>query len=258
MPELSLTAVVLTHNNQDHVIDCLESLNWCPHILVIDDYSTDYTVDLISQRGIQVLQHRLGQNFSQHRNFALSHVETEWAIFIDSDERVTTKLAKEIQSKLIEDPNAVAYRLHRYDYFLGKHLAHGDTGNWNQVRLGKVKQGKWHSPVHETWEFSGHIGQLDNYLVHYPHPTISNFIEDINFYTTIRAKELFSQGKVSTWWHIILYPCAKFIRSYFFEKGYLDGVHGFVHAMLMTFHSFLVRSKLYVLNQAAKRPKRSG
>lgn len=255
MSNLSLTAVVLTHNSQDHLIDCLDSLTWCPNVLVLDDNSTDYTLEIVRQRDLQLIKHDLNHDFASHRNFALQQVKTDWTLFIDDDERVTPKLAKEITTSLQHTDNN-AFRIHRHDMFLGKLLKYGDVGQWNDIRLARTRSGKWHGRVHEVWQTSGPTGQLRNAFLHFPHPTIAEFIDQINIYTSIRAKELHAKGQGSNWLHILAYPVAKFIQTYMYKQGYKDGVHGLVYAIFMSFHSFLVRSKLHILQQQSNNTPR--
>ena len=75
------------------------------------------------------------------------------------------------------------------------------------------------------------------------------FLEEINFYTTIRAKELYEKKTEITLKDIILYPKAKFLLNFFLKLGFLDGLEGLIFAILMSFHSFLVRAKLWIYSQ---------
>lgn len=131
----------------------------------------------------------------------------------------------------------------------GKELRHGETGRIKLLRLAKRKAGKWQRPVHETWEISGKIGELKNPLLHFPHPTMAEFLGNINFYTTLDAQEFFRQGKKVGGWQIIAYPSGKFVVNYFLKLGFLDGMAGFLVAAMMSFHSLLVRGKLWLLRQ---------
>ncbi len=246
----NLTAVVLTKNEEKILVRCLTSLQWCDQILVIDDYSEDDTTAIAKKHGAKVFQHRLDQNFAQQRNFALKQVNTEWTLFVDADEQVTPQLAKEIQKVIVQD-YPLAFRIKRQDIFLGKHLKHGETPQWNQIRLSETKAGEWVSPVHELWRVPGTVGQLHQPLLHYSHDNLAEFLNKINQYTTIAAQHHFRRGHRSNWWQIIVYPGGKFIRNYLLRLGLLDGSHGFVHAALMSFHSFLVRSKLYLIQRRA-------
>ncbi|MBI4226081.1 hypothetical protein HY612_03115 [Candidatus Roizmanbacteria bacterium] len=53
------------------------------------------------------------------------------------------------------------------------------------------------------------------------------------------------RGESASVWKIIFFPLAKFILNYFIKLGFLDGPAGFTYAFLMSFHSFLVRAKLW-------------
>lgn len=88
---------------------------------------------------------------------------------------------------------------------------------------------------------------MENYLIHFPHKTIDEFLSEINFYTSLRAKELYEKGIRGTVRNIILYPKGKFLKNYFLKLGFLDGIEGFILAIFMSLHSFLVRGKLWLL-----------
>jgi hypothetical protein len=102
--------------------------------------------------------------------------------------------------------------------------------------------------VHEEFKVTSYelrVTSLKGYLNHYPHPTVKEFLQEVNFYSTLRAKELFAQGKKTGIFAILFYPLGKFILTYFLKMGFLDGPPGFAYAFFMSFHSFLVRVKLY-------------
>ena len=124
---------------------------------------------------------------------------------------------------------------------------YGETGNIRLTRLVKKGSGKWIGKVHEIWTTKSKIGKLKNPLFHYPHQTIDKFLEEINFYTDLRSEELYEKKTHVYWWTITFYPKAKFILNYFLKRGFLDGLPGLVFAILMSFHSFLVRGKLWLL-----------
>jgi hypothetical protein len=113
------------------------------------------------------------------------------------------------------------------------------------LRLARKDSGMWQGKVHEEWIVEGVTDTFENYLIHYPHQTVSEFLTEINLYTTIRAKELFEAQEKASILKIVVYPKAKFVQNYFFRLGFLDGIEGLVQAILMSFHSFLVRAKLW-------------
>lgn len=242
-----LSVVILAKNEEKNIQACLESLNFCDEILLIDDNSSDNTVELAKQAGAHVLVHKLENNFAMQRNFGLEKAKGEWVLFIDADERVSKDLAKEIQTKISSSDDTVGYIIQRFDFMKGKMLTHGETADIKLLRLAKKDSGKWVGKVHETWDVSGNIEQLENPLSHYPHQTIDEFLAEINFYTTLRAQELFAKKMPVHWYDVILYPKAKFFKNYIFKKGFLDGTEGIIMAIMMSFHSFLVRGKLWQL-----------
>jgi len=91
--------------------------------------------------------------------------------------------------------------------------------------------------------------RFKNCIFHYPHQTISEFLKEINLYTTIRAEELYEDNSKISIKQIIFYPKAKFILNYFLKLGFLDGIEGLIFAILMSFHSFLVRAKLWTYSK---------
>jgi len=248
-----ISAIALTKNEEKNIVDCLESLLWCDEILVIDDNSEDKTVQIIENlknKKVKVLTRSLNNDFSEQRNFALRLAQHEWTLFIDADERISLALEYEILS-LINSPlsDFSGYYIKRRDVIWGKELKYGETGNIKLLRLVKKEKGEWVGKVHESFRIKGKTGLLRNPLMHYPHQGITQFLQEINFYTDLRAKELLDKNTKVYWWSIIVYPLGKFFFNYVVRRGFLDGLHGLIFAILMTFHSFLVRGKLWQLWQ---------
>lgn len=243
-----LSVIILTKNEENNIIDCLDSVDFADEILIIDDNSIDNTIALIESRksnSIKVLKHNLDNDFSQQRNFALKHVKNDWVLFVDADERISKELQKEIIQTL-ENPAFDGYFVKRIDTMWAKELQYGEVNNIWLLRLGKKNAGKWAGKVHETWNISN-TAHLHASLNHFPHPTIAEFLTEINKYTSIRAKELYDQNNTVTTLDIICFPFGKFLYTYILKLGFLDGIEGLVLSILMSFHSFLVRGKLWSL-----------
>ena len=94
---MGISAVILTHNNEDTLHTTLASVKFCDETLVIDDHSTDKTSSVAEKTGVMVYPHGLDGNFATQRNFGLSKARGEWVLFVDSDEVVSKALANEIQ-----------------------------------------------------------------------------------------------------------------------------------------------------------------
>lgn len=245
---MKISAIILTKNEEKNIEDCLKRLTWCDEMLVIDDNSSDKTVELAKKHRATVIEHSLENDFAQSRNFSLEKAKGEWVLFVDADERVSEKLRDEIV-KQIQNDTVDGFFLKREDVMWGKVLRHGEQGNSRFLRLAKKRSGKWSGKVHEVWNITGTTSLLENPLQHLPHPTLSEFLQEINFYSTLRAEELHKSGKTANWLSILFYTKAKFVQDYFVKLGFLDGIEGFITALLMSFHSFLVRGKLWQLGQ---------
>lgn len=249
--QTSISAIILTKNEEKNITECLEQLSWCKEILVIDDESTDNTVKLARKHGAKVYVRPLEGDFSEQRNFGIEKAQEEWIFFLDADERVSAALADEIYQQTSQFlTSASGFTLKREDVMWGKKLLHGETGSIRLLRIAKKGKGSWKGHVHETWEIIGEVLPLQQPLLHYPHQDVRNFLSEINTYSTIRAHEIIAKKSSVTYLAIIVYPLSKFIINYLFRQGFRDGIPGIVHALMMSFHSFLVRSKAWSLRQA--------
>ena len=255
--ENKISAIVLTKNEEEDIEKCLRSLSWCDEIVIIDDFSDDNSLKIINNikktkefknSSIKIFQRYLRGSFTEQRNFGLLKAKYKWVLFIDADEEVSENLKKEITSQLETDESKKVngYLIKRKDYFLGKWLNYGETGNIQFIRLAKKESGKWWGSVHEKWEIDGNVSNLHNPILHYPHKNISEFLVKINSYSDLVAQHWKEQGRKSNLVQLTVYPLFKFINNYLLKLGFLDGVPGFAMAAMMSFHSFLVRSKVNI------------
>ena len=249
-----ISVIILTKNEENNIERCLESVLWADEIVVVDDYSIDNTKNIINvfcrtkNRNIKIFDRRLNGDFASQRNWGMEKTTGEWILFLDADEEITTKLREEIVTA-IKTATSSGFKIKRKDYFLGKWLKFGETNGVHLLRLIKKDAGEWVGRVHEELKAnSNKIGLLENPILHRPHQTLSRFLAKINFYSTIRAEELHDHKCQTNFFWIILYPKAKFLQNYFLKLGFLDGMAGLMMVLTMSFHSFLVRSKLYMLN----------
>jgi len=252
---MNLSAVVLTKNEEKNIAKCLNSLKFCDEIILIDDYSTDKTANIARNFGAKIFNRHMNMNFADQSNFGIKKAKGEWSLLVDADEIITPELAREIQRAIT--PNVIpgsdqesiqinAYQIPRIDYFLGKKLRYGEPGKSRVTRLVKKGKGQWSRRVHPTLNIKGEISTLKNPIMHYPHENIAEFIRSINRWSFWHSLALDEENKKSSIIKITLWPILKFIQNYILRLGFLDGTHGFVHAVIMSFHSFLGWSNLYV------------
>ncbi len=151
-----------------------------------------------------------------------------------------------------------AYRIPRLNHFLGKPLRHG--GYWPDPKLRLFRNGTARfaeRPVHEIMETAGPVGTLKNPLIHHCYPTLEDYIEHMNRYSTAGARMLVDSGRApsslpSLAWNALLNPMATFAYNYFFRLGFLDGREGLLQHLN---HSVYIHWKFVKAWQAAKSAK---
>lgn len=244
-----VTAVVIAKNEEKDLRECLESLSWCAEKIVVNNKSIDKTPGIAQRMGAQVFESEEESDFSTLRNLGLSKASNEWVLFVDADEIVSEGLAYEITTVVSRNlENYSGFYIPRIDTMWGRELKYGENKIY-LLRLGKKDKGQWEGMVHETWKIQGKTRKLKNPLNHTPHTSISDLWDKINYYSTIRAEELYKKGKKANRFSIVFYSSAKFVQNYIVKLGFLDGIPGFLMSISMSFHSFLVRGKLYLLSK---------
>lgn len=211
-----ISAIILNSDNRN-IEKTLKSVLWCDEVIV---WTKPVSGD-----------------WAKARNEAMATARNEWVLFVDSDEVINKQIIR-------IDNRFDGYRLKRRDVFWRHEMRFGEAGRTKLLRLGKKSAGLWKRKVHEYWDIKN-ISELKEYLIHSPHPKISDFINQINSYTEIDAKELLREGKKFSYFRLIFNPLGKFIQNYFLRFGFLDGLAGFVYAFMMSFHSLVVRVKMH-------------
>lgn len=174
-------------------------------------------------------------DYATERNLLLKKAKSKWVLFLDTDEVLSLELKKEIQN--LNPKNFNGFYIKRKIVFLGNEI-----GEDKVLRLAKKSAGIWKRKVHEIWVVKGMIKTLRNYIVHNTAENLSSYIDKINNYSSLHARENKKEGKKTSILKIIFYPGFKFFQN--FLRG-----RGFVFSMLQAFHSFLAWVKLWELRR---------
>jgi len=247
---MSLSVVVLTHNSANQIISCLNSIqSLASEIIIIDDNSVDNTLNLVKKFKAKVYSRRL-DDFSSQRNFGFAKTSFDWVLFLDSDERLTPSLAREIKS-VLSRKEYHAYRMKRLNYFFGRPIKNG--GYWPdwQTRLFKRSTfAGYLGKIHETPNFRGNLGSLNNHLIHYSHQNLSQGLIKSAYWTKLEAEAFFQANHPPiTWWRIIKVMVWEFCSRFFKKKGFLDGYVGFIESLIQAINRFFVYQQIWELQQ---------
>jgi len=251
MPLLSV--IVITRNEEKNIKEFLDMLSWVEEIVLVDDESTDRTVQIASTYpNVKIFKRRMKNGFGPQKQYALEQATGEWILVLDCDERITEKCKEEILKKI---------SFHQYDgfYFLRKNMIFGkfiSDYKPRALRLFRKRKGKFtDAGVHENVIVKGKIGVINEPIIHYSRSTenIENYIDTLNLYTLFSAQEMFTKGrKVSSFGfflYFIIYPIYIFLRVFLFKKFYAKGIVGIVLATLRMFEGVIGYFKLWELSR---------
>lgn len=239
-----ITVIILTKNEEKNLPFCLKSIRQlADEIIIVDDKSSDKTINIAEKAKAKILRRDL-DDFASQRNFALSKVKTPWVLLIDADERVTPQLAEEIKMA-VKSKKFNGYRFPRKNVIFGKWVKYsGWYPDW-QLHLFKTKKGKFIEKVHEQVKIEGRVGELKNALLHNNYQSISQYLTKIIPYTTLEAENLIDSGYKFDWHDLLKKPLGEFLRRFFAEEGYNDGVHGLALSLLQAFAELIVYLKIW-------------
>jgi glycosyltransferase involved in cell wall biosynthesis len=237
-----LSAVIITLNEEKNIERCLKSLTWADEILVVDSGSTDRTLEICKRYGAKVVQTEW-RGFGRTKQFAVEQAGHEWILSIDADEEVTTALRERIRNILQHPDPAIAYRIKRQAFYLGKAVKYSGWQNDFPLRLFNRKNGNFNDkPVHESVQFKGQVQRLYEPLNHYTYPTISSHIRKMDRYTNLSAA---GSERKSTIGGSLVRALFRFFKMYIIKGGFLDGRIGFVLCFNSAFGIYLKYIKLW-------------
>ncbi|HUW22061.1 MAG TPA: glycosyltransferase family 2 protein [Candidatus Bathyarchaeia archaeon] len=248
----NLTAVVITKNEEKNLPRCLKSLRFADKILLVDDNSTDGTVKIAEKSGARILRRTL-DDFATQRNFALKQVASNWVLMVDADEEVSSALAKEIK-EAIRETDLDGFQIPRKNLIFGRWVKHSGWYPDYQLHLFKTHQARYQEKVHEQVQVKGQVGFLKNPLIHHNYETVSHFLSPLKFdlYTSLEANQLQEAGYRFVLSDLIKKPIDEFLRRFFAEKGFQDGVLGLILALFQAFKEMVIYAKIWEKEKASE------
>jgi glycosyltransferase involved in cell wall biosynthesis len=227
-----VTAVIAAHDESANIEACIASVDWAREVIVVENQSTDDTVDRARGAGATVISPTF-TTIGAARNNAIVRARTGWIFVIDADERCTPELAREIADLVSRPGDASAYRVPRRNFFLGKEIAHGGWGSDKPIRLFRRELRYNTNLVHEHVDVTtGSVGGVSNSLVHYTYTSLDQYFEKFDRYSRWWAEQNFAKGRRGTAAAVVFKPPARFVGMYLLKGGFRDGARGLVLACL--------------------------
>jgi len=243
-----ISVVIITKNEEHNIERCLKSVQWADEIVVIDNGSSDRTMDICRQYNCRIKETNwLG--FGPLKKMAVDLATQDWIFSIDADEQVSEPLKDKIFN-ILENPQHNGFRIKRESYYLGKKIRFCGWNRDYQLRLFNRRFGNFNDkPVHESVGISGEVGKIEEPLYHYTYPTVQSHIEKMNRYTELGLDLLIEKKKTASIGGAVLRGLAKFFKMYILQLGFLDGKIGFVLCYNSAFGVHLKYLKLWEKNR---------
>lgn len=229
---LPLTVVIITLNEESNLPRVLASVRWAEEVLVVDSGSTDKTQEIAQSFGAKFLQNPW-QGYGQQKNWALSRATQKWVLFLDADEEVSPALQQEIEEFVAVNGNIDGEQfwgasVPRLTWYLGRWIRHGGWYPNRLVRLCHREKGRWTEPaVHEELVSTPHFS-FQSDLLHYTFRTVGDQVMTNVRFSRLGAKVALERGQRGSVARILLKPVGKFLETYFWKLGFLDGLPGLV------------------------------
>jgi len=227
-----VTAVIAAHDESANIEACIASVDWAREVIVVENESSDDTVDRARSAGATVVSPKF-TTIGTARNHGITRAGTPWILVLDADERCTPELAAEIKQVISNPGDRSAFRVPRRNFFLGKEICHGGWGSDRPVRLFRRELRYNANLVHEHVDVTkGTIGAVKNSLLHYTYTSLDQYFEKFDRYSRWWAAQNFARGRRGGAAAVFFKPPARFVGMYFVKGGFRDGARGLVLACL--------------------------
>lgn len=245
-----VTVVILTKNEELNIVEVVKNARLLTNkVLIVDSGSTDKTVELAVKNGAKVLYRTWDNDFSAQRNVALEHVDTDWVLYLDADERLDEKLILEIKA-VLESGTLAMYRFIRQNRAFGRDFKYGVLGPDSVIRFFPKDKVRWQDKVHERPVGDLPVITLKGYLKHYTYRTFEQYVQKMNQYSSIGAQNYYDKQKnVSILGDFIFRPFFAFFKMYILKKGFLEGWLGFILSLNYANYTLNKYVKLKLLNK---------
>jgi (heptosyl)LPS beta-1,4-glucosyltransferase len=245
----TITALIITKNEEKNIGECLDCLDWVNEIIVVDSGSSDKTAEICSKYPVRLFQ-REWPGFGPQKNFGIDQAKGDWILIVDADERVTPGLKNEIFSVIQSHTPYAGYEIPRRNFFYDKWIRYGGAYPDYQLRLFKRNEGHYdQTPVHEQFILKGPAGYLSSPLDHFTERQISDHFKKFDQYTSLAAQHELERNRSPHWSQCVVNPILTFLKIYILKKGFLNGVHGLIYSCFVAMYTFVKYAKLWELRQ---------
>jgi len=228
-----LSVLVVAHNEEAHLRDCLARLGFADQLVVVLDRCTDRSREIALAAGAKILEGAWPLE-GPRRNAGIAVCDGLWILEVDADERVPPALAQEVLA-VVKNAEP-GYFLIKFDNYIGDQLVRYGWGAYNGASAGPRLFSKgakiWGDQlIHPRIELTGRRRWLNTPIDHYVDRDISDLIARFDRYTSACAKDLCASGDIGSLANNIRRIFSRFWKSYVTRRGYREGLYGVLLAL---------------------------
>ena len=242
--DLKITAIIKTHNCENYLCNCLESIKDFNEIIIVDEHSTDDTIEIAKEYKAKIIYANKNE-ISIGLNQAIDEAKGNWIFFLEDREIIPQKLALKIHN-YVENPkkNRFVISFNQKYFYLDKEIkaarkknilrlfkkGYCELKNNYSLEL-KLKKGK----IHKIKDgFKKQSACILNFSKNNVSDSCINIIEN-------NKNKIKSIDKTPS---IFLKPIFAFLYWYIFKKAIFEGKLGFIYSTKKYFEKFLLEVML--------------
>jgi len=236
-----LSVVIITLNEERNIKRCLDSVkDVADEIIVVDTFSTDQTKQIALAAGAKVID-KAWEGYGNAKNTGAQNASNNFILNLDADEALSEVLRKNISKARTAGLNGV-YTFNRLTNYCGKWIKHCGWYPDRKTRIYPKQDAEWNNQaVHEKLIFRKNIpvAFLKGALEHYSFYTVEEHKAKAKKYAELGAKKLLSRSRLSMFLKMVFSPPVRFVRTYIFQLGFLDGYYGWKICSIMTWEVYM-------------------
>ena len=251
-----ITPLILTYNEENNINRTLEKLKWASKIIVIDSYSTDKTLEILSQYPqVEVFPRKFDTHATQW-NYGLEKVATEWVLSLDADYIVTDALINEIKN--LSPNSSIDGYFAKFKYCVFGKPLRGTILPPRQILFRKDKAIYIDDGHTQLLENKGKSSQLSAYIHHDDRKPIDRWFLSETKYSVLEARKLLNtpQSKLDLADKIrmqkLLAPIIVPFYYLILKGGILDGWSGCYYVFQRIIAEILLSMRLIALDHHEK------
>lgn len=244
-----LSVVICARNEEQRLEACLKSVAWADEIVLVDDGSTDRSLEIARRFTDRIFEGRVALEGAR-RNAAYQLASHAWVLSLDADERVTDALRSEIERLLAGEPACAAYAIPIRSYIGSYWIRSSGYYPAEKVRLFQRDRFRYEeSEVHPRIFVDGPTGKLAHDILHYSWKDFSDFIAKLNAQTTLEARKWVREGRRVSGLATARKCATRFWKAYVQKGGWREGVPGFMFSFFHCLYQILTFAKTWEMRR---------